>query len=80
MRRRVPLTTRPLRTVFSAAAALLGACAPSTRGVTVATREGVVASAASSSSPVTTEYVEAQTVSFALDRIDQQSLPLDRAI
>lgn len=78
MRRRVPLTSRPLRTALAAAAAVLGACAPATRGVTVATRTGVVASAASSVSPVTTEYIEAQTVSFALDRIDQQSLPLDR--
>jgi subtilisin family serine protease len=78
MRRRVPLTTRPLRTVLAAAATLVGACAPATRGVTVATRTGVVASAASSASPVTTEYIDAHTVSFALDRIDQQSLPLDR--
>lgn len=28
--------------------------------------------------PVMTEYVEAHTVSFALDRIDQHALPLDR--
>ena len=41
-------------------------------------RTGVVAAAARSVSPAATEYVEAQTVSLALDRIDQQSLPLDR--
>lgn len=77
MRRRALLTNRSLRTILVAAATMIGACAPATRGVTVATRTGIVASA-SSGSPVTTEYVESQTVSFALDRIDQQSLPLDR--
>ena len=41
-------------------------------------RTSVVAAAARAVSPVTTEYVESQTVSLALDRIDQQSLPLDR--
>jgi subtilisin family serine protease len=78
MRRRVPLPTRPFRTALAVAAALLGGCAPATRGVTGGARPGDVASAASSAAPVTTEYVESQTVSFALDRIDQQSLPLDR--
>ena len=74
--RRVPLPSRPFRTAVTVAATLLGGCAPATRGVSG--HASVVASAASASAPVSTEYVEAQTVSFALDRIDQQSLPLDR--
>jgi subtilisin family serine protease len=76
MRRRVPILPRPLRTALAVGATLLGGCAPATRAVSGSA--GVVASAARSSAPVTTEYVESQTVSFALDRIDQQSLPLDR--
>lgn len=75
MSRRIPLTTRSLRTAFAIAATLLGGCAPATR--TVSGGAGVIASAGRSAS-VTTEYVESQTVSFALDRIDQQALPLDR--
>jgi subtilisin family serine protease len=78
MRRRVPLPTRPFRSALAIAATVLGGCAPATRGVTAATRPGDVASASSAVAPVTTEYVESQTVSFALDRIDQRSLPLDR--
>ncbi|HEU4721468.1 MAG TPA: S8 family peptidase [Gemmatimonadaceae bacterium] len=78
MRRRVPLPTRPFRTALAVTATLVGGCAPATRGVTAATLPGDVASAASAVAPVTTEYVESQTVSFALDRIDQRSLPLDR--
>src|SRR5215203_2442455 len=78
MRRRVPLPSRSLRTAFVVAATLLGGCAPATRGVSANMRTNAVAAAASSAVPVTTEYVEAQTVSLALDRIDQQSLPLDR--
>jgi subtilisin family serine protease len=77
MRRRVPLLLpRPLRTAFIVGATLLGGCAPATRAVSAG--GGVFTSGASSAAPVTTEYVESQTVSFALDRIDQQSLPLDR--
>ena len=74
--RRVPLPTRPLRTAFAVGATLLGGCAPATHAVSGGA--GVFASGASSAAPVTTEYVESQTVSFALDRIDQQALPLDR--
>jgi subtilisin family serine protease len=37
-----------------------------------------VATAGSSLASVATAFVESQTVSFALDRIDQRSLPLDR--
>ena len=80
MRRRASLPSRSIRTALAVAAGLLGGCAPATRGVavTVYTSGGEVAAAASAVSPVTTEYVEAQTVSLALDRIDQQALPLDR--
>ena len=76
MRRRVPLANRSLRTGFAVGATLLGGCAPAT--LTVSGGTGVFASAARSAAPVTTEYVESQTVSLALDRIDQQTLPLDR--
>jgi subtilisin family serine protease len=78
MRRRVPLPPRSLRTALAVAATVLGGCAPATRGVSGTVRTNTVASAASSVVPATTEYVESQTVSLALDRIDQQSLPLDR--
>ena len=76
MRRRVPLPTRSLRTAVAIAATLLGGCAPATRGVSGGA--GVFTSAGSVAEPIGTEYVESQTVSFALDRIDQQTLPLDR--
>ncbi|HEX9484610.1 MAG TPA: S8 family peptidase [Gemmatimonadaceae bacterium] len=53
-----------------------GGCAP------MSGREapGLVASAGASLTPttITTAWSEARTVSFALDRIDQRSLPLDR--
>ena len=79
MRRRVPLSTRSTSTALAVAATLLlGGCAPATRGSSTSVRTGVVSAAAHSVSPAATEYVEAQTVSLALDRIDQQSLPLDR--
>jgi hypothetical protein len=67
--------SRPLRTAAAIAAVVLGGCAPATRGAPVGTG---VASAGTTIASVTTEYVEAQTVSFALDRIDQRELPLDR--
>ena len=76
MRRRAPLPTRPIRTAFVVAATLLGGCAPAAR--TVSAGPGVFASAASSAASTTMDYVESQTVSFALDRIDQKALPLDR--
>jgi subtilisin family serine protease len=78
MYRRVPILPRSVRTALAVAATLLGGCAPATRGVSGNMRTNAVAAAASSVVPVTTEYIEAQTVSLALDRIDQQSLPLDR--
>ena len=79
MRRRVPLSTRSTSSAFAVAATLLlGGCAPATRGAARTVNASVVAAAARSVSPAATEYVEAQTVSLALDRIDQQSLPLDR--
>src|SRR6187551_3281690 len=79
MRRRVPLSSRSTSSALAVAATLLlGGCAPATRGGARTVNASVVAVAARSVSPVTTEYVEAQTVSLALDRIDQQSLPLDR--
>ncbi|MEO8562342.1 MAG: S8 family serine peptidase [bacterium] len=67
---------RPLRTALAVLAALLGGCAPATRGTGPA---GRVASAGTSvPTSVATAFVESQTVSFALDRIDQRSLPLDQ--
>ena len=79
MRRRVPLSSRSTSSALVVAATLLlGGCAPATRGGARTVNASVVAAAARSVSPVTTEYIEAQTVSLALDRIDQQSLPLDR--
>ena len=57
------------------AATLVGGCAPATPSPGASPR---VSSAGSSVAPISTEFVEAQTVSFALDRIDQRSLPLDR--
>jgi subtilisin family serine protease len=42
------------------------------------THTSVVSSAGNSVASVPTPYVESQTVSFALDRIDQRSLPLDQ--
>src|SRR5258705_13610235 len=70
----------PIRTPHSAlaiaAVVLLGGCAPATRGV--GTSASVVASAGNTVASLPTAYVESQTVSFALDRIDQRSLPLDQ--
>jgi len=54
---------------------LAGGCAPGTRP---ANNAGLVASAGSSLRTVTTAYTESSTLSFALDRIDQRTLPLDR--
>ena len=67
---------RPFRTALAVLAALVGGCAPATRSSGAA---GRVASAGSSvARSVSTTLVESQTVSFALDRIDQRSLPLDQ--
>ncbi|HEX7981302.1 MAG TPA: S8 family peptidase [Gemmatimonadaceae bacterium] len=73
---RVAPPSRPSRTALAIAAILLGGCAPATRGV--GTHTSVVSSAGNTVASVPTPYVESQTVSFALDRIDQRSLPLDR--
>src|SRR5438270_3161425 len=67
---------RPSRTALAIAAIVLGGCAPATRGVS--TSSSVVSSAGNTVASVTTAFVESQTVSFALDRIDQRSLPLDQ--
>ncbi len=55
---------------------LAGGCAPSSH---VSASDALVASAgASVGTTVATAYMEASTVSLALDRIDQRALPLDR--
>ena len=68
--------------VLTVLAVLIGGCAPATRGSagsTGSTPAGRVASAGTLVPwSVPTAYVESQTVSFALDRIDQRSLPLDQ--
>ncbi len=58
------------------AALLAGGCAPAGH----APRSDALVSAAGASLPatVTTPFVESQTVSLALDRIDQHALPLDQ--
>jgi subtilisin family serine protease len=73
---RVAPPFRSARTAFAIAAIVLGGCVPATRGVE--THTSVVASAGSTVASVPTAFVESQTVSFALDRIDQRSLPLDQ--
>jgi len=73
---RVASPIRPVRTAFAIAAIVLGGCAPATRNMGTAT--GVVASAGSTVASLPTAFVESQTVSFALDRIDQRNLPLDQ--
>src|SRR4051812_21688233 len=71
---RVPHPSRSIVTALALAAAVLGGCAPATRNAGSSPR---VASAGASVASVPTAFVESQTVSFALDRIDQRSLPLD---
>src|SRR6476646_8119568 len=73
---RVAPPIRPSRTALAIAAIVLGGCAPATRGV--GTHTSVVSTAGRSGASVPTAFVESQTVSFALDRIDQRSLPLDQ--
>jgi subtilisin family serine protease len=80
----VPHSPRSIRTVLKVAAALLGGCAPATRGPAGSARVSAAGSTVTASvvravmRPVATALVEAQTVSFALDRIDQRDLPLDQ--
>ncbi|MEO7182378.1 MAG: S8 family peptidase [Gemmatimonadaceae bacterium] len=66
---------RSFRTAAAVAAALIAGCAPANRSPGAVPR---VFTAGRSVAPVATPFVESQTVSFALDRIDQRSLPLDR--
>ena len=62
--------------IFSLGAAVLaGGCAPAGRGA----HESVVAPAGMSMrTTIATPYIESETVSLALDRIDQRGLPLDQ--
>jgi subtilisin family serine protease len=73
---RVAPPIRPSRTALAIAAIVVGGCAPATRNM--GTTTSVVASAGSTVASLPTAFVESQTVSFALDRIDQRSLPLDQ--
>src|SRR6476620_4046275 len=73
---RVVPPIRSSRTALAIAAIVLGGCAPATRNM--GTTTSVVASAGSTVASLPTAFVESQTVSFALDRIDQRSLPLDQ--
>src|SRR4051812_6093738 len=73
---RVAPRIRPSRTALAIAAIVVGGCAPATRNM--GTTTSVVASAGSTVASLPTAFVESQTVSFALDRIDQRALPLDR--
>src|SRR4051812_46859382 len=73
---RVAPRIRPSRTALAIAAIVVGGCAPATRNM--GTTTSVVASAGSTVASLPTAFVESQTVSFALDRIDQRSLPLDQ--
>jgi subtilisin family serine protease len=72
---RARLVARSIRTAAAVAATLIGGCAPATRSPGASPR---VSTAGSSLASVPTTFIESQTVSFALDRIDQRSLPLDR--
>src|SRR4051794_34186297 len=62
--------------IFAVGAALFaGGCSPTTYSGS----DALVASAgASMKTTVATAYIEASTVSLALDRIDQRALPLDK--
>jgi subtilisin family serine protease len=73
---RVASPIRPVRTALAIAAIVLGGCAPATRNM--GTTTSLVASAGNTVASLPTAFVESQTVSFALDRIDQRSLPLDQ--
>ena len=62
--------------ILSLGAVLAGGCAPARQ---IAHTEAVVSSAGMSlRTTIATPYIEAQTVSLALDRIDQHLLPLDQ--
>ena len=58
-----------------AAVTLAGGCTPSAR---VSPGQSVASAGASYPIPISTVYTEAQTLSVALDRIDQRELPLDQ--
>lgn len=72
--------SRVLHAVVLAAMAFLSAsCTPASRGPGSSAPGPSVVSAAGTSrtAALATAYVESQTISFALDRIDQRGLPLD---
>jgi subtilisin family serine protease len=72
--------SRARQVVLLAASAFLAAsCAPAAHGPGSNGSSPAVVSAAGAShtAAVATAYVESQTISFALDRIDQRALPLD---
>ena len=72
----VALSIRSSRLVVALGALLLaGGCAP---GARVSGKELYVAAAGIPRAVVPTAYTEASTISLALDRIDQRTLPLDR--
>ena len=73
----VALSHRPHRLAVAVfAASLAGGCAPAARPSGGAPL--VAAAGTSIRTTVATAYTEARTVSLALDRIDQRTLPLDR--
>ena len=59
------------------ALALAGGCAPSAR---ISAGQAVSSAGSSIALTIPTELSEAQTLSVALDRIDQRELPLDRTL
>jgi subtilisin family serine protease len=69
---------RSFRPLAVAAAVIVAGCVPGGSSRTGGGVQSFVAAAGSSMASVATEYVETQTLSFALDRIDQHALPLDR--
>jgi aqualysin 1 len=72
----VALSNRSSRFIIAVGALLLsGGCAP---GARVTGNDPLVAAAGSTRTTVPTAYTEASTVSLALDRIDQRTLPLDK--
>jgi subtilisin family serine protease len=67
---------RPIRSIALAAILTAGGCTPANH--TRASDPLVASAGRSIRTTVPTAYMEARTVSFALDRIDQRTLPLDR--
>jgi subtilisin family serine protease len=67
---------RPIRSLALAAILIAGGCTPANH--TRASDPLVASAGRSIRTTVPIAYMEARTVSFALDRIDQHTLPLDR--